>query len=76
MSNILKYVQHIFPGGAKIFLGGDSPPWLRSGPWLTDYTTSPMRQQPLLHIHRAEIKTTFNNATYATINAKSEPVCC
>jgi len=27
-----------------------------------------------LHMHRAEIKTTFNDATYATINAKFEPV--
>jgi len=28
-------------------------------PWSTEYTTSPMRQ--LLHMHRAEIKTTKNN---------------
>jgi len=28
--DFLNYVQHIFPGGAKIFLGGDSPPWLRA----------------------------------------------
>jgi len=40
----------------------------------TDYTTSPMRQ--LLHMHTTEIKPTFNNATCATINAKSEHVCC
>jgi len=26
MSNIFNYVQHIFPGGAKIFLRGSSPP--------------------------------------------------
>jgi len=43
------------------------------GPWPTDCTTS-MRQ--VLHMHRVEIKTTFNNATCAAINAKAERVCC
>jgi len=33
MSNILNYVQHIFPGGEKKILGGKSP-WLRSWPHL------------------------------------------
>ena len=27
---VTKYVQHIFPVGAKTFLRGDSPPWLRA----------------------------------------------
>ena len=27
---VSKYVQHIFPVGAKTFLRGDSPPWLRA----------------------------------------------
>ena len=27
---ISKYVQHIFPVGAKTFLRGDLPPWLRA----------------------------------------------
>jgi len=40
-------------------------------PWPTDYTTSPMRL--LLHMHREEIKTTFNNPTCATISGKAEP---
>jgi len=30
--------------------------------------------QQLLHVHNAEIKTTFDNETCATINAKAEPV--
>jgi len=29
-ANFSNYVQYIFPGQAKIFLGGDSPPWLRA----------------------------------------------
>jgi len=27
-------------------------------------------------MHREEIKTTVNNAAFATINAKAVPVCC
>jgi len=27
-------------------------------------------------MHTAEIRTTFNNTTLATINAKAGPVCC
>jgi len=30
MLTVSKYVQHIFPGGAKYFLGRLRPPWLRA----------------------------------------------
>jgi len=44
----------------------------REGPWPTD-CTSPLRQ--LMHMHRAEIKTTFSNTKFATMNAKAKPLC-
>ena len=39
---VLNHVQHIFPGGAKIFLGGIHPPWLRA--WVTGLVQS--RKEP------------------------------
>jgi len=42
--------------------------------WPTNCATSPMWQ--LMQMHRAYIKTTFNNKTCATINAKVESVRC
>jgi len=44
------------------------------GPRPTDCRTSPLRQP--LHMHESEIRTTFCDTTYVTINAKAEPVCC
>jgi len=48
------------------------PNYHTEGSWPANCTTSPIRQP----LHRAEIKTTFNNATCTAIGAKADPVCC
>ena len=50
---VLNYVRHIFPGGAKFFLGG-APPWLRSCYIIISMMTSFMRVSQKLVFHQSK----------------------